>query len=283
MNNYTIKYITRVLKQIAKIANHRLHKLKRQRVILMYHGISSVTRKNCVTQDLLNKQISWLKERYLIVPLSSLIKRLNSSSLSNDTDLLSFTFDDGYSNFAELALPILQKYNCHSTLFVSSGKVGTYNAWDENNKGFQKMKIMSYRELRMLPDDFVEIGSHGISHIPLYSKLPFNVISAEIIRSRIELEQHIGKAVKFFAFPYGVYPFKREFIQPGNQNFLWSGYSAACTSWWGRYNSGKDIFKLRRIGVWHSDSFVDFVYKLTGYYDWLEVKENISRYIKMKK
>ncbi len=282
MNFKTITTITRSLKPLMHIIDRERHSQIGQRVILMYHGISKIPRTNCIAQSLFKEQISCLKEKYAVIPLSALIENLRSPSLSGELDLASITFDDGYFNFAELALPILQEINCHATLFVPSGKAGSYNDWDENKNGFHKMEIMTYEALRQLPERYVEIGSHGISHIPL-DRLPEKEIKREIIESRLHLEQNIARPIQFFAFPFGVYPFRCKFKIYDDEKNLSGGYRAACTSWWGRHNTLKDRNKLRRIGIWDSDSFSDFVDKLDGYYDWLEVKEGVGRSLKIIK
>jgi peptidoglycan/xylan/chitin deacetylase (PgdA/CDA1 family) len=141
------------------------------------------------------------------------------------------------------------------------------------------MPIMSYKELRELPNEFVEIGSHGISHKPL-NLLSKNEMAREVTNSRLEMEQKVGKPVRFFAFPYGAYPVSCGFNFHENGKRLLGSYLAACTTWWGRYNSPKDIYALRRIGIWESDSFRDFIDKLEGNYDWLAIKENIGRLCK---
>ena len=224
-------------------------------------------------------QISLLKENYLVVPLFELVKCL-TSSIQHRYNLVSITFDDGYVNFAELALPILEKLRCHATIFVPTGKIGHYNDWDEYRSEFHKMPIMSYEQLRQLPKELVEIGSHGISHIPL-NRLTSDEVDREIVGSRLEIEQMVGKPVSFFAFPFGVYPFGHRFnFYQNGKKLLVASYLAACTSRWGRFNSLKDMYTLRRIGIWDSDSFGDFLDKLEGHYDWLIAKEKIGRFYK---
>jgi peptidoglycan/xylan/chitin deacetylase (PgdA/CDA1 family) len=273
MEHKTIRLITHLLKPTSILNTHHSKKELNQRTILTYHGVSKRPQFNCVTESLFVDQISWLKENYSVVSLFELVKSLKSS-VTNQSNLVSITFDDGYINFAEFAIPILEKYACHATVFVPSGKVGHYNDWDERQRDFHKMPIMSYEQLRQLPEKVVEIGSHGISHIPL-DQLLFDGVTREIIESRLEIEQNVGRLVQFFAFPFGRYLNSYR----NNKNLIVS-YNAACTSWWGRYNSPKDIYTLRRIGIWESDSFEDFVDKLEGYYDWLAAKEKINRFYK---
>ena len=278
MKHTTIRTATNLLKPFSILTNQACYARFYQKVILMYHGISKKPQFNCVTQDLFREQILWLKEKYSVVPLSELVEKL-TSPLQHQTDLASITFDDGYINFAEFALPILEEYGCHATVFVPSGKVGHYNDWDERASGFHKMPIMSYEHLCQLPEKVVEIGSHGISHIAL-DLLPFDKVTREIVESRLQIEQKVGRPIRFFAFPFGVYPFGRglNFYQNGKK--LLSFYRAACTTWWGRFNSQKNTYTLRRIGIWDSDSFRDFVDKLQGHYDWLVAKEEIGRFYK---
>ena len=278
MNRKTIRYVSRLVKKLSIFGKWSFNSRLKQKVILTYHGIAKTPHFNCVTQNLFRQQISWLKKKYTVVALSTLVENLSSPS-QNQADLAAITFDDGYVNFANLAVPVLQDLECHATLFVPTGKVGHYNDWDQDTNGSYRMAIMSYDQLRQLPQEFVEIGSHGISHAPL-DRLPFKQITKEIVESQLDLEHNLGKAVRFFAFPFGVFPFRHKSRLYGNERGLLSEYQAACTTWWGRYNSIKDIYTLRRIGVWDSDSFAIFFDKLNGYYDWLEQKESVGRFLK---
>ncbi|HAM53291.1 MAG TPA: hypothetical protein DCP92_22305 [Nitrospiraceae bacterium] len=247
----------------------------------MYHGIDTQAIFNCVAASHFREQLSWLKEHYSIVPLSVLVDAIQFPSPANKmSNLASITFDDCYVNFAELALPILQEYKMHATTFLPTGKVGYYNDWDEGMSGFHKMGIMSYDMLRQLPEQAVEVGSHGIAHVPL-DRLSHDEIEKEIVQSRAEIEQNIGRPVRFFAFPFGVYPFKYRLRLREGENDSLGGYRAACTTWWGRYNTIKDIHVLRRVTICDFDTLDDFKDKLYGYYDWLVMKESVGRYYKV--
>lgn len=280
INTRTIKAISRLLKPLSNITKKISHPKEGQRVILMYHGISKSPKFNCVTQSLLREQISWLKEKYFVVPLNTLIESLNSDSFMAHSNLASITFDDGYVNFIELALPILQEYGCNATVFIPSGKAGSYNDWEKNISSLNKIEIMSYDMLRQLPKELIEVGSHGISHVS-FDRLSFREIERELVESRLEIEQNISRPVQFFAFPYGAYPFKyKHRLYDDKTKLFLGGYKAACTTWWGRYNTLKDTNTLRRIGIWDSDSFDDFTDKLNGYYDCLEIKEKFGMFLK---
>lgn len=279
MNNETIKKATQALKPVTNILK-KIRPEKGQRIILMYHGISKRPNFNCVTAALFKEQLAWLTENYIVVPLSVLIQHFSLPDIANpETRLVAITFDDGYCNFVDLALPVLQEYKCHATVFVPTGKVGLYNDWDEKHHKFYKMTIMTYETLRQLPEEFVEIGSHGITHLAFDNLTP-TMVTKELIESRLELEQNTARPVPFFAFPFGVRPAGNKVGLYDQNNRMYGGYRAACTTWWGRYNSASSIDKLRRIGIWDCDSMRDFIDKLHGCYDWLETKEKIGRSIK---
>ncbi|MGB5419008.1 polysaccharide deacetylase family protein, partial [Algibacter sp.] len=62
---------------------------------------------------------------------------------------------------------------------------------------------MTWDEIRKLNSDpLVTIGAHTVNHFNL-SKLPDDVLKAEILESKIELEKQLGQPVKHFAYPYG--------------------------------------------------------------------------------
>lgn len=275
MRHHNIQLITRYLKPYMRIYLGRYGNRQPQRLILMYHGISSKHQYNCVTQSLFREQLIWLKQHYSVIPLTSMVKKLEAEP-ANKENIASITFDDGYRNFAEFAVPILEENECHATLFVPTAKVGLYNDWDAGHPMFEQMKIMTYEQLRSLPESLVEIGSHGLSHVRLDNLCPF-VLEREIIDSQIELEQNIGRPVTLFSFPFGVYPFQDS---DNVQYLLSSCYRAACTSRWGRHNSVRNLYALRRIGIWETDSFTDFIEKHLGLYDWMICKEYIGFFIK---
>lgn len=250
----------------------------RQRVIIAYHGVAQETAFNCVSKDLFRSELYWLKERYAVVPLHELIADLTAPE-QRDLNLASITFDDGYVNFCELALPVLCEADCHATLFVPSGKVGLYNDWDEGQANFNKMPIMSYGSLRELPRERVEIGSHGVNHWPL-DRLSVEKAVYEISVSRAELEQNIGNRVRFMAFPYGRFSPSWQTASHRVGKELMNTYEAVCTTRWGRYNGKNDLFALRRIGAWENDSYHDFQAKLLGDFDWLVGKESFGRILK---
>jgi len=70
-----------------------------------------------------------LKKSWCIVPLhDAIIQLMNGQRLSRS---LAITFDDGYADNAEVALPILKKHQVPATIFVASGFLDGGCMWND--------------------------------------------------------------------------------------------------------------------------------------------------------
>ncbi len=92
--------------------------------VLCYHRISAnnkLLKKNNplsgleVNQDIFEKQIKFLKNRFEILSLKQLKKHIEDK---NKNFVISITFDDGYQDNINLALPVLEKYKVPAAIFV---------------------------------------------------------------------------------------------------------------------------------------------------------------------
>jgi peptidoglycan/xylan/chitin deacetylase (PgdA/CDA1 family) len=99
------------------------------------------------------------------------------------------TFDDGYADFADVALPILVRWRLPSTLFVTTGWIG-------------RPGMLSGEGVAELPAAGVEIGGHSVSH-PHLDVLGSGRAFAEIVDSRCRLEDLTNGEVHSFAYPHG--------------------------------------------------------------------------------
>ena len=97
---------------------------KHNYAVLCYHRISSnkkLLNKNNplsgleVHQNMFEKQIEFLKKNFKILSLKKLKQHIEDE---RKEFAISITFDDGYLDNINLALPILEKYNVPATIFV---------------------------------------------------------------------------------------------------------------------------------------------------------------------
>jgi len=161
--------------------------------ILTYHSLDTSGSVISTRPELFRVHIESLVERGIaIASLDNLLRTPRSVAL---------TFDDGYENFAELALPLLSRYRIPATVFIVSGLCGQSNVWDASGR-IPLLKLMSWETLRSLPADLVSIGSHSVSHANL-TRLSLAEAESELSESRTEIEQRTGRAVPYFAYPNG--------------------------------------------------------------------------------
>jgi peptidoglycan/xylan/chitin deacetylase (PgdA/CDA1 family) len=75
-------------------------------------------------------QLEWLSRVFRIVPLLDAIQELRAGKLPPRTACI--TFDDGYADNFEVALPILKQYRTCATFFVSTGFLNGGRMWNDS-------------------------------------------------------------------------------------------------------------------------------------------------------
>lgn len=132
-----------------------------------------------------------------------------------------FTFDDGYKDAFENAIPILKKYYYTGSFAVATQLLGRpgYAAWED---------VLRAR------NDSMEIISHTQNHLDLTNPVYSDVdLRREIFDSKKILEERLGIPVDFFVYPYGRYNYRvGEFL-------VQAGYKMAFTTAFG-LNLSKD-------------------------------------------
>lgn len=168
------------------------------------------------------------------------------------------TFDDGFRNVFEHALPVLNELNFTATNYFLSHQLGTSNTWDAN-QGVPKSELMSAAEMRQWSAAGQEVGSHAMEHVHL-PQLSDSEAMRYIRDSRHALEDLVGESVTAFCYPYGDHqPKHRLMVQE-------AGYTNATTTLRGLARSTDDMFGLPRVGIWRSTHLLKFFQKvLTGY------------------
>lgn len=165
------------------------------------------------------------------------------------------TFDDGYSDNYENALPILKEFNFPATIFFVSGLVGKTNQWMKA-EGFPERLLMGWREISELGKNSITIASHTVNHQRL-SYLNPEVAKNEIEDSKKFLEDKLGISINHFAYPYG--DMNESIINMVRD----SGYVTACSTRAGFNSRNVNLFELRRVEIYGTDLIWQFAIKLT--------------------
>jgi peptidoglycan/xylan/chitin deacetylase (PgdA/CDA1 family) len=111
------------------------------------------------------------------------------------------TFDDGYADLAEHALPLLRRYNFGAAVFVVTTQLGGTNTWDEA-RGSAPHRLLTADQIRNWAASGIEFGAHGRTHSEL-TTLPPDRLRDEVVGSGEELGNVLGSRVVSFAYPYG--------------------------------------------------------------------------------
>lgn len=164
------------------------------------------------------------------------------------------TFDDGYLDFLTCAWPLLKQYGFSATVFLVAGQVGGSNSWD--GLYGEKLPLLGWSDIRRLRDEGINFGSHSTTHRFLTGISPTQVVS-EAACSRAILQRELGEPVSAFAYPYGD-------EDPVVQHLIGAcGYTFGLTCRLARAGLWESLLALPRIEIWGSDSFRDFVAKLS--------------------
>jgi peptidoglycan/xylan/chitin deacetylase (PgdA/CDA1 family) len=235
----------------------------------MYHGIGG---HDGVDVGAFERQLNALSRRRRVVPLLDAVEALGQPTAAG---LAAITFDDGYRDFVELALPVLRAKRMHATLFVPAGWLGQCNDWDA---GQSRRGILTARELSELDANAVAIGAHGLTHTRLAGLSP-HALQAETQEARRILEGACGRPVTLYAYPHGQLD---DFDAAAERAVAEAGFVAACSTRYGRGSGPAERFRLRRVGIDAGDSLARVEQKLDGAYDWMASKESLGAFVRAK-
>ena len=166
-------------------------------VVLIYHRVG---RRTYTEVDLpvaqFDDQIAWLAATLPVVSLAAGLDWVAGADDAVRGDLrVVVTFDDGTADFAELAVPVLEKYGIPATIYVATRFVEEQQVFPNDGRP------MTWAALRdCVSTGFVTVGSHTHSHA-LLDRLPAALIPDELDRSIELVGEHLGVTVTDFAYP----------------------------------------------------------------------------------
>jgi peptidoglycan/xylan/chitin deacetylase (PgdA/CDA1 family) len=162
--------------------------------ILTYHSLDETGSVISTPPAVFRRQMEFLAGSGIpVVPLDQVSERPGGVAI---------TFDDGFSNLLDHALPVLERFGLPATVFVVSGYCGGRNNWPTQPTGaVPDLPLMSWDQLRHLPPA-ISPGAHTRTH-PHLSRLPAEECERELLDCRAEMEQRLGRPVKCLAYPYG--------------------------------------------------------------------------------
>ncbi|MFW7339921.1 polysaccharide deacetylase family protein [Pollutimonas sp. H1-120] len=225
--------------------------------ILMYHQIGRPAVKGSPYRSLIvhptdfRRQMTWLRRfGYRGLSMRDLLPYVRGERHGK---VVGITFDDGYRNVYQHALPILREQDFTATNYFVARQLDGGNVWDYE-KGIAHADLMSIDEMRNWALAGMEVGSHTLDH-PFLPKLSPEVADYQIRQSKQELEAVLDSEVTAFCYPYGgESPDVRAMVRS-------AGYTNATTTQGGLAKESDDLFGLPRVTVARSTNIFRFLQK----------------------
>lgn len=303
-------------------------KLKSKCVVLMYHRVhaddefeNSYSHEAIkISRNVFHKHMRYLKSNFNVIDLSQFLSTFEKKSQFKSKSCL-ITFDDGWKDSFEQALPVLHEFQIPATIFLSTGFIGTSKRfWQERlnymlkalhyrcksdiklkKKALNKFReselrnfilsdgrdleekisnfvakqkkykeeivenlidkmtrfleieddkitqiddFMSWDEIRIMSNNRIDFGSHGMSHGILTRNE--NTAHKEISESKTVIEQELHTNINSFSYPNGDY--NDEIIRLVRN----SGYNIAFGTESGFVSPQDNPYKIKRINI-HED------------------------------
>ena len=170
---------------------------------------------------------------------------------------VALTFDDGYRDVLENALPVLREHGFASTVFVVPGAITGAKCFEWYADG-EMPPVAAWDELRAEErTGLVRFEPHTVSH-PVLTTLSREDARREIAESKGIVELELGRPARIFCYPGGYYsPREVDLVRE-------SGYRAAVTCEFGANTAPFEHGELRRTIVERSDPLWLFRARLAG-------------------
>jgi peptidoglycan/xylan/chitin deacetylase (PgdA/CDA1 family) len=156
---------------------------------------------------------------------------------------VAITFDDGFKNIHEYALPVLHRYGFTATIFLVPHYCGKNNSWPSQWTSIPRGPLLSWVEIGEMGKYGIDVGAHTLTH-PDLTKMPLSQAEEEITQSKKIIEDHVGTEIRMFAYPYGRY-------DSGIREIVRKHFAGACTTRLGRNDAFSDPYGLRRVDMYY--------------------------------
>jgi peptidoglycan/xylan/chitin deacetylase (PgdA/CDA1 family) len=239
----------------------------RRVVVLCYHSIHPHKAIRSVTPSIFEQQIEWLEEHCRIVPFASISGEVRVPSGGNEP-IVAITFDDGYQDNHEYALPTLSARGIPAAVFLTTGLVdrepdvvqrfaAAWHVPEEQVRGMSWSQVLEMRAAGF------EIGVHTRTHPVLGSMTP-SAVRDEILESKARIEDQLGAEAPMFAYPFGQ---PRVHLTTRTRDVVESlGFTSAATILYRGVRSDDDPLMVPRFPI-TQDSMRIFIGKVTGKLD----------------
>lgn len=171
--------------------------------ILFYHRVADSHESPwSLSCDNFCRHLDWLQEHFEVVSLHQAQQRLASGN--NATPTVAITFDDGYADNADFAIPQLISRGLTATYFVATHFVESGQPFPHDAAAGTPLRPNTIDQLIDFAEQGIEIGAHTNTHADLGRIHCREQMEQEIISSTHKLEGWLNREIRYFSFPYGL-------------------------------------------------------------------------------
>lgn len=226
--------------------------------VLLYHSIVDDGGRISVPPRLFESHLKVLKKNnYKSISPHELQHYIQEKKFPRKKVLI--TFDDGFADNYETALPLLKKYGFTATFFITGKYIGRNCKFCSRDID-KKKYLMSQEQIRQLTEEGFTISNHFYSHQEL-ADLPNQEKEEEYVKNHKILEEIVGDhlGLKFVAYPRNKIGNVEEILQKFSVSMGFGGKPVLS-------NKNDDIFNIPRISIYGSDYPLKFHARLSPYY-----------------
>ena len=232
--------------------------------IVLFHRVTDAIPEDGLTVSTarFRRICELLARRFRVVPLAEVF-RLHRAGGDWPRRTVAVTFDDSYRDNLDASF-VLREYGLPATFFVPTGYVGTERRfeWDRH---LPPLPNLSWADVRAMADAGFEIGSHTVNHADLGS-VGAEEARAELVESRQELQDRLGRPVRWLAYPFG----GRHNLRPEYLPLITeAGYEGAVSAYGGFVTPRADGRVLPREAMPYFQEMAHLEMHLSGCLHWL--------------
>jgi peptidoglycan/xylan/chitin deacetylase (PgdA/CDA1 family) len=216
----------------------------------MYHSVSpAACDYNAVSTKAFAEQMNWLANERHPLTLEEVRTVLQGGQVSEGSVLI--TFDDGYQDLVDHAIPVLQKHSIPAIFFLLIEAMGSNDLWNTRAHVTRRhLAPEDVRALAALPK--MTIGAHGFTHQRITRFEEYRVV-AEMAGAKAGLQALTDQNIDAYAYPYGGFTPEVAAVAARYFSFAFASDGAGVWNWL------DNPYTIRRLHVGYQLSLSGFI------------------------